>query len=105
MKEISGNTKVALSLASIVALVGAIATAAWQANSVLTQIRDSVMQVSTRIDTLETNTSEKLRALEVVMQDRFTKTAAAEWALRIKVANPDLAVPDPREPATLIGRP
>ena len=103
MREISGNTKVGISLAALVAIVTAAGGAAWKAQGTLTAIQQSVQDVSVRITSLETNTAEKMKALEIVMGDRFTKTAAAEWALRMKVANPTIKVPDPRDPSVMLG--
>ena len=105
VKELSGNTKFGLSIATVAMIVSAAGGAVWKAQQTLLAIQHSVQQVSDRITSLEATTTEKMRTLEAVMADRFTKTAAAEWALRIKVSNPTLRIPDPREPARLIGEP
>jgi hypothetical protein len=105
VKEISGNTKVAISLATVATIVVGAGTAVWKTSQILTDIRDSVRAVSSRIENLESSTTDKLKSLELVMADRFTKTQAAEWALRIKVANPAMNVPDPREPSFMLGHP
>ena len=46
--------------------------------------------------------STRLDAFELVMGDRWTKTAAAEWALRLQIKNPTISIPDPRSPNQLL---
>lgn len=43
------------------------------------------------------------RDLRDLKKNGYTMAAACEHALRMKVANPDLRIPDPRHPDRLIG--
>ena len=99
---LTSNTKVGLSLGALATVVAAAGAAAWRAQSTLSDIRYSVQDVSARIAALEESTAQKLEALNIVMADRWTKTAAAEWALRVQILNPSLRIPDPRDPGVLL---
>lgn len=99
MRELSANTKFYVSIGTVVAAVGAAGAGLWKAQATLTDIRDSVKDVGNKVVSLEQSTDDRFRAMESVMADRFTKTAAAEWALRTQLANPTLRITDPRDPS------
>ena len=102
MREFSPQTKFVVSIGTALAVVGAAGAAAWRAQGTLTEIRDSVREVKDKVATLEQATSDRFDAMEVLMADRFTKTAAAEWALRFQLLNPTTVVPDPRQPDKML---
>lgn len=62
----------------------------------LTSIRDDMsairIEMTNRIDKVDAST-----------QDRWTKTAQSEWAARFQINNPTIRVPDPKDPARLLG--
>lgn len=74
----------------------------WKAQATLSSINESLKATISRLDSVEGKLTERINGFEAVMSDRFTKTAAAEWALRMLVANPTLRVPDPRDPSRLL---
>ncbi len=51
--------------------------------------------MATRLGTIE-------QKIEQLAADHYTKTAAAETALRLAIGNPTLRVPDPRSPERYI---
>lgn len=102
MVALTPETRFRISIGAAFAAVLAAAGFGWRAQAILTSInenvKESTSQFSAKLDKLST----RLDSLETVMADRFTKTAAAEWALRLVIENPAIKVPDPREPSKTI---
>lgn len=90
-----------------VAAAGCVVTGAfifgWRAQATLTSLLDEVKKTVYRLDNVESKLNERINGFEAVVSDRFTKTAAAEWALRFQILNPGIPVPDPRNPMLLLG--
>lgn len=77
------------------AQLSTIAQAAQDANA-------KISDMNAKISAVETSLTSRLTSFEATMSDRFTKTAAAEWALRMLNANPTFIVPDPRDPSRFL---
>lgn len=80
---------------SVAAIVGSMITiavvmigATWKLASLLSEMNNQIHALST--------------ALDDVKNSSYTMTRASEQALRTAIENPQLRVPDPRDPARLI---
>ncbi len=103
------NLRFKIGIGTAITVALAIGGAAMQAQRTLTTIstslktaNDRIDSVTTKIESVERSLNEKLEGFDRTMQDRFTKTAAAEWALRMALANPTMKIPDPRQPDKLL---
>lgn len=105
MPPLTEKTRINVTIAGAIVFLASAAGAVWKVQSILTQIRDSVREVSTAVASLQRDTDAKMAAVNAALQDRFTLTASAEWALRMKVINPNMRIPDPRNPSALLGEP
>lgn len=105
MPPLTEKTRLNVTIVSAALFIASAAGAVWKVQAILTQIRDSVREVSTAVASLQRDTDIKMQAVDSALRDRFTLAAAAEWSLRIKVSNPSMRVPDPRNPSALLGEP
>lgn len=105
MPPLTEKTRIKVTIAGAIVFLASAAGAVWKVQSILTQIRDSVREVSTAVASLQRDTDTKMAAVNAALQDRFTLAASAEWALRMKVSNPTMRIPDPRNPSTMLGEP
>lgn len=103
------NLRFKIGIGTAITIAGVLITGAIEAQQTLTKINTSVGSVNMRIDSVtskielvERSLNEKLDQFDRTMQDRFTKTAAAEWALRMALSNPTMRIPDPRSPDKLL---
>lgn len=78
-----------------VSLVVTVVTCTWWLSNVLHDLDKSIMDLRSRIDAVEN------RAI-AASEDRFTKTQAAEAALRNAINNPGIEFADPRDPTSTI---
>ena len=111
MPALTPELKFKISLGVAISAITAAAGFGWQAQAKLSAISASAVEVNQKFDALgqkiqqiETSMTQRLTAFEITMSDRFTKTAAAEWALRLVVSNPALKIPDPRDPSRMLSR-
>lgn len=102
MPPLTPDSKFKITFAGAFVVLAAVAGAAWKAQATLSAISKSLDDVSTRVSQVESAVNTKISGLELVMSDRWTKSNAAEWALRMVVANPGIKVPDPRNPAEFL---
>lgn len=86
MAALTSQTKTTIGTAIIVA---GFAFGGWQ------YLENRFGSITSRFTELETRLAEGTG-------DRFTKTAAAEQALRMAIENPGIKVPDPRDPNRII---
>lgn len=86
------DSKFKITVGMFTVVIGWSAYAGWKVNDTISRVNQSIKDVNDKITNLESSVA-----------DRFTKTAAAEWALRIVVSNPTLKIPDPRDPSRLLG--
>lgn len=86
-------TRVTLGFALVIA--GALWRLSNEFGAIRREQREAVVEISAQINDLAGR-------LDAVEMDRYTVTMAAENALRMAIANPDLAIPDPRDPSQLI---
>jgi len=91
MPEISSDMKFKISMGLAVTVVGA-------AIGFGMKLQASIGGIERKFDKL----TERLDAFEGIMGDRWTKTQAAEWALRLQLTDPTRSVPDPRDPTKLL---
>lgn len=96
------DAKVRMTIGAVVVVSGAVFWFGWNAQGTLASIDAQLKTTNYRLDAVETKLNERMTSFEVVMQDRFTKTAAAEWALRFQILHPQLKIPDPRNPMELL---
>lgn len=102
MLTITPETRLKLTVGAFFAVVISAGGVAWKAQATLSAINTNIQDTSARVTAVEAALSSKFAAFEITMSDRFTKTAAAEWALRLVVNNPALRIPDPRDPSRLL---
>jgi hypothetical protein len=103
MMNLSPDSKFKITVGAASATILAAAGFGWKAQATLSQINESLKSTVQRLDSVETKLTERINSFEILMSDRFTKTAAAEWSLRLQVVNPGLKIPDPRDPSRLLG--
>lgn len=84
MTALSERTRANLQLGTIIAVIGAVVTAAWVGRGVYDR-------VNARID-----------AVTLTANAAYTLSAACEQALRMAIENPGYRVPDPRDPNKII---
>lgn len=98
MIDLSPDTKVKLTIGAVVVGFIAAATFGWKAQATLSVISVNLKETNDRMAIIEKSMNDRLTGFETVMSDRWTKSQAAEWALRFVVNNPSLHIPDPRDP-------
>lgn len=79
-------------LMTAVSLAGGIAFGVWRITGAAHKLRADIERLQVDV-----------AALRGEMAASYTIAAASEYALRLKLHNPSLCVPDPRKPGCLIG--
>ena len=103
MMDLTPDAKFKITAVGLLGMFTAAFGFGWKFQSTLSQINQSLKDTVYRLDSVESKLTDRIDAFEVVMQDRWTKSQAAEWSLRMLVMNPSLKIPDPREPMRLLG--
>ena len=91
MAVLTPDAKFKIGIATAAAFCVACIGFGWRAQQTLGAIEKRLDSMASRMDTMETT-----------IGDRFAKTAAAEWALRLQIKNPTISIPDPRSPNQLL---
>lgn len=86
MVDLSPESKFRMTFGALVAVVVFAAVGGWRANALLTSI------------------DARLRTIESGDKDRWNKAEAVEWAYRLMTANPNMRMPDPRDPMRMLSR-
>ena len=102
MPPLTPDSKFKVSLISAFLAIVAAGGFGYRVNDTLSAINKSLTEVSNRVSQVELAVNSKISGLELVMADRWTKSQAAEWALRLVVNNPGLRIPDPRDPGSFL---
>lgn len=102
MMNLTPDAKFKTGIGAALCVVAAAAGFGWKAQATLNSINDSLKSTVTRLDSVEAKLNDRISSFEAVMSDRWTKTAAAEWAYRLLNANPSLRLPDPRDPGRFL---
>ena len=103
MLNLTPDAKFRITLGSGVVAACTLFVFGWNAQKTLTSINENLKNTNQRLDGVESKMNERISGFETTIQDRWTKTAAAEWALRMLVSNPTIKIPDPRDPSKLLG--
>lgn len=101
--NLGADAKFKVTLGAAVLFIGGVFTFGWKAQATLSSIDATMKATVARLDAVESKLNDRINGFEAIVADRFTKTAAAEWALRFQILNPNLPVPDPRNPMVLLG--
>lgn len=109
LPPLTADLKFKITLGVFLSALSLAAGFGWKAQATLSSLNNQAKEANDKFDGLgqkiqqiETSMTQRLTAFEVTMSDRFTKTAAAEWALRLVVSNPNLRIPDPRDPSRML---
>lgn len=92
------KVKTGAAVLSALALVGF----GWKAQATLSAILIDLKETKNQIVDVAEKMNGRMNSFETVMSDRWTKAQAAEWSLRVLVANPALRIPDPRNPSLFL---
>lgn len=107
--QLTPDLKFKITIGALLTMLVTAAGFGWKAQATLSSLNLQAKEANDKFDGLgakmtqiETSMTQRLTAFEATMSDRFTKTAAAEWALRLVVSNPNLRIPDPRDPSRML---
>jgi len=103
--ELTPDTRFKITLAGFGAAFVASFGFGWQVQSTLSAINTSLKETVTQLNGVEEKLTRRINDFENLVSDRWTKSQAAEWALRYVVLNPSAKVPDPRNPMVQLGAP